>query len=188
MKTKQRSSIITIAAALMIVLSFSACTTQQRANRQPLQPDTTQMRENRMGINRADRGGQLIGAKPQPIRQDQQLIQSQMLTDKQKADKISSQLVKMNEISKVNVLVNGNTAIIGYMPSTASKDSITTKNMILRKVKEIDRSITNVAVSDSTEIMNRVNRLSDDIMNNTPMDKVNNDFSRLLQEITPSVG
>lgn len=111
----------------------------------------------------------------------------QMTDNKIRSDNIQNQLNKMREITQPGVVVVGNTAIVGFRPSNAAADLNALKNIIADRVKQIDPSITNVITSESPDIINRIRQLADDMKNNRPMQDINNDFMKLLQEIAPAV-
>lgn len=107
--------------------------------------------------------------------------------DRQKADNIHKELSKMNELSQVGVLVTGNTALVGYSPSNMAKDVNATKTLITNKVKQTDHSIKNVVVSESADIMARINKLTTDIANKRPANEISNEINQLLKGVTPAV-
>jgi spore cortex protein len=113
--------------------------------------------------------------------------QKLVVVDRQKSDKISKQLSKMNELSQVGVIAMGNTALVGYSPSKTAKDVNATKTMIVNKVKQIDPSITSVVVSESADIRARINKLTSDIANNRPGNEISREVSQLLQRVAPVV-
>jgi YhcN/YlaJ family sporulation lipoprotein len=120
---------------------------------------------------------------PQPTGTPQNVT----LVDRQKSDKVAKQLIKMNELRRVGVIVTGNTALVGYSPSKTIKDVNATKTRIADKVKKIDPSITNVVVSESADIMTRINNLTSDVANNRPGNEVGNEVNQLIQSVVPKV-
>lgn len=126
--------------------------------------------------------GNLMGTNPPGV-----LPQNVVTVDRQKSDNIRIQLNKMNELSQVGVIVTGNTALVGYSPSKKAKDVNTTKTMVANKVKQIDSSITNVVVSESADIMARINKLTTDISQNKPGNEIGNEVNQLLQRVAPVV-
>ena len=110
--------------------------------------------------------------------------------DRQRADNIRNQLANTIGEAPDNVIVNGNTCVIGYRPTTG-RERNDTKNKIINKVKEIDPKITKVIVSDTDDMNSRINQLTNDIRNgidnntnNNIMNDLNNRFNRLIQDIT----
>ncbi|RCX17118.1 YhcN/YlaJ family sporulation lipoprotein [Anaerobacterium chartisolvens] len=131
------------------------------------------------GNNQGANPGVNQGANPGVNQPDQQ-----MAPDRQKAENIKNQLRDITEIADANVIVMGNTALVGYKPSGNMGDSNAAKNMIISKVKKIDRTITNVSVSEQPDMMNRMNRLGEDITNNRPMNDITNEFNQIMRGIT----
>ena len=126
------------------------------------------------------------GSNPQANLLNQQTTEQQMAPDGQKAENIKNQLNQMKEIEDVNVVVMGNTALVGCKPSGNAKDINAVKEMIVKKVKEADKSITNVTVSEKTDIMEMISKLENDIKSNNPVDQITKEFNRIIQKITPS--
>lgn len=125
--------------------------------------------------------GALLGTNPMnPPVQPQQMSEN-----RQKADNIRNELKNMREVENVSVIVNGNTALVGYKPADNAGDVNATKAVISSRVKEIDRTITEVRVSESPDIMTRMDRLSRDITDNRPMNVITNEFNQLFQGINP---
>lgn len=112
-------------------------------------------------------------------------ITQPVVFDKQKADNIKSQLVKTPGLQNVSVIVSGNTALIGYSSTGTVKDKETKKNTVTTKVKQIDKSITNVLVGDSSEIAAQISNLSTDITSNKAGNDLGNRFNRLVQSLRP---
>lgn len=163
--------VIILALGLVLLVGYTA--TRRNApftNQPPLQQQAQYYKGNLMGTNPP-------GVTPKNV----------VTVDKQKSDNIRRQLSKMGEISQVGVIVSGNTALVGYSPSKKAKDINATKNLIANKVKKIDPSITNVVVSESADIMARINKLTSDIKNNRPGNEIGNEVNQLLQRVAPVV-
>lgn len=84
---------------------------------------------------------------------------TQASPDRQKADNIRKQIRNINGVSDANVIVMGNTALVGYKPSGNAGNTKAVKDNIVNKCKQTDKTITNVTVSESADIMERMNRL-----------------------------
>lgn len=110
--------------------------------------------------------------------------------DGAKAQRIQAELKKMNELSEVNVLVSGKTALIGYKPkNTAGADmnTSTLKNMIIDRVKSMDPSITSVAASENVDIVSQIKRMSDDIVNNRAAGDIPGQITQLFNRMAPGI-
>jgi len=105
----------------------------------------------------------------------------------QKSMNIKNQLQSMREIENVNTLVSGNTCIVSYNPSKASKDANATKQMVIDKVKQVDPAITNVVVSESMDVGNDINRIMNDITSGKPANEVNQEIMQLINRVAPSM-
>lgn len=106
---------------------------------------------------------------------------------KQKSDNITNQLKAMPEVDQANVMVTGNTCLVGYSPTNTQGDPNARKNMVIQKVKQIDPTVNNVVASESQDIMNRINQLMNDMVNNRPMDEVNREVMQLIKTVSPTV-
>ncbi|HHV28013.1 MAG TPA: sporulation protein [Clostridium sp.] len=103
-----------------------------------------------------------------------------------KSANITSQLAATPEIGQANVLVVGDSCLVAYSPQQAQGDANARKNMVINKVKEIDPSITNVIVSESSDIMNKITQITNDMANNKPMDQINNEIMQLMNQAAPA--
>jgi YhcN/YlaJ family sporulation lipoprotein len=126
-----------------------------------------------------------LSATPGIINSDMQLPANNNKDNTQRAVEIKNRLAAMGELNKVNVFVIGNAALVGYSPSSPSSDIGAVKNMIINKVKETDRGITNVTVSESADVMSRINSLTNDMTNKRPMTEITNDFNNIIKSIAP---
>lgn len=101
-----------------------------------------------------------------------------------RAEDIKSKLKEMPEVDDANCLVSGNTVVVGYKPSGKSKDVNTTKNKIIDMVKQIDKSANTVAVSESGDIMTKINNLTSRIQDKSISD-IDQEIRQILQKINP---
>ena len=78
-----------------------------------------------------------------------------------RAQRISEELVKLDEIDKANVIITGNTAIVAIGLSQKPDDSvlISAKRKVEREVKRIDSSVEHVTVTAATELLERIEEL-----------------------------
>ncbi|KNY29360.1 YhcN/YlaJ family sporulation lipoprotein [Pseudobacteroides cellulosolvens] len=104
----------------------------------------------------------------------------------QKADNICKQVDNLNGIDKVNAVVAGNTALIGYDSAKKNDDIASTKNLISTKVKQLDNTITNVVITDSKDINSRIGNLAGHIKNKKPLSQLNSEFNQIMQSLNPS--
>lgn len=105
--------------------------------------------------------------------------------NRQKADAIKRQLVNMTGVDKANVVVMGNTALVGFKPIGNTRNVGVAKTNIAKKVKAVDKTITNVVVSESTGVLDRINKLSMDITSNKPINAITTEFNNIVKGIAP---
>jgi hypothetical protein len=131
-------------------------TRAQGMGRDDLAGNTTGMRQgNLLGTN--NRTGQNIYQGPNNGYDG--LFPQQTSFDTRKANMIRNKLDKMNGLTEANVLVLGDTCIVGYKSNSATGDTTALKDRITRAVKQADSTITNVLVSESSDIVERIKRL-----------------------------
>jgi hypothetical protein len=109
-----------------------------------------------------------------------------MAFDVQKADNIVKNIGTIDGCRNVNAIVKGNTALISYTPSGTLRNTPATKSAIVKRVKALDKNITNVVVTESADIMNSMTKLSNDIKNSKVGSSLNNTFNQLVQKVKGS--
>lgn len=185
MRFNRQTLIIAIVAGLAVVLLYAlsfANRTNPRVTPQGTPQGTTPQ-------------GQIISDGRNPLNipgTDNRRLQvpQQQLGDMQKkAQNIDNQVEKIRGVDEASVLVVGNTCLVGYRPSQAATNTNTMKNVISERVKAMDKSITNVVVSDSADIMSRINRLSTNMGNNgnIDMNQVKNEMNEIMRSVSPVV-
>lgn len=137
-----------------------------------------------VGINVGPNAPQLRGIVTTPMPNLNRTQQYRQLStfDKQRADYIRNQLGSINGIGQVNTIVNGNTALIGYSPKKGMNTQAT-KDMITSRVKQMNKNITNVVVSDTANFSSEIKQLVDKIKTNMPANDLNDKFNKLIQNI-----
>jgi YhcN/YlaJ family sporulation lipoprotein len=103
------------------------------------------------------------------------------------AYRISNDLINMPEVDRVNVLVRGPDAVIGFMPSDGYRNVSAIKDAIISRVNSLNLPITKILVSESADVMIRINQLNKDIINNRPISEVNAGIDQLINRIMPPV-
>lgn len=115
--------------------------------------------------------------------------------DLQKASAIKRQLLNMNGVDEAEVIVMGDNCLVGVRPSgNASSGQL--KSAITSRIRQIDNSIRNVTVGDTSDILTRMRSLgmgtrtnSGTGMNGTNangsnmMDSVADEFNKLMQKV-----
>ncbi|PNT92415.1 YhcN/YlaJ family sporulation lipoprotein [Clostridium thermosuccinogenes] len=107
-------------------------------------------------------------------------------SDRSKAASIKRGLESMPGINNVDVVVMGDTAVVSYGRKNGADNANVTNQTITNRVKQIDNTITNVYVSDSADIGSQIRRLSNDMINNKPLDEITNSFNKLINKINPN--
>lgn len=204
MKIKNKA--IVIAGICLITGALSACS-QMGTERNDLNDARQNMQTQGFGgndlVNSTSqlREGNMTGIQNMgPNMGMNQTNGQQTASDRKKAENIKRQLKMMDGIEDVNVIVSGNTALVGIKSKGAgmtgnmgntgnagtigntgnigstgntgnvgnrnsisnmgnATDMTSMKSKIQAKVKEIDRTITNVTVSESSDIMGKMNEL-----------------------------
>jgi YhcN/YlaJ family sporulation lipoprotein len=111
--------------------------------------------------------------------------------DRQRANTIKKQLMNMNGIEDAEVIVMGNNALIGVR-TTGNEGAGQLKSTITRKIRQIDNTIKNVTVSDTSDVLLRMRRLGtgtganagvnrNNANGNNVMDDITDEFNRLMQ-------
>ncbi|MEN6313163.1 MAG: YhcN/YlaJ family sporulation lipoprotein [Clostridiaceae bacterium] len=108
---------------------------------------------------------------------------TQTAPDRQKADNIRRQIMNMKGVSDANVIVMGNTALVGYRPSGSAGNTKAVKDNIANKCKQVDRTITNVTVSESADIMARMSRLGTNITGTGTATNFADEFRKLINGV-----
>lgn len=197
MRFDRKSIIITVVASLALLIIY-AMTMANRLNPRTTPDNVAPQGQNAPGgrniqqIIPGPNQQQMIPGKNQPNNagtnnQGLRISQDQIADSQKKSDRIRKQLVQMREVDEANVLVVGNTCIVGYKPARTLIDTEATKKEIADRVKAMDNSITNCAVSESGDVMSRVGRISQDITNNRNIDNANNEINELISRIIPTV-
>jgi hypothetical protein len=111
-------------------------------------------------------------------------LSPELALDRQRAENLKNKLYSDmgNNLKLTNVIVNNDTAIIGYT-ANGVKGTGPTQNTISDKVKQLDRSIKNCIVTDSKDAINKINQLQNDINNNKPAKEITDKFNQLANSI-----
>mgnify|MGYP001455418136 FL=1 len=104
--------------------------------------------------------------------------------DSRRAALIERQLENRNGIGDCEVLVNGDTALIGVKNITGNTANMSAlRSSIERKVKQIDSSIRKVMVTDSDDILTRMGRLGTAGNNNGMATNFADEFNDLIERV-----
>ncbi|MDP4093745.1 MAG: YhcN/YlaJ family sporulation lipoprotein [Bacillota bacterium] len=169
----KRTSAVVVAAICLLSFCLTGCS---MTNTQRIGQNTTQQKARTI----PNRG--MIGKMPANPNGVQQIVPQRTATfNKAKADNLTKMLAGMPETRNMITAVRGNTAIVGYTPTGPAKNIPAVKNTISEKVRQTDKTITNVVVSTSPTISKDLNRLIFDITNNKPVKDLHTRFDQMIQ-------
>ncbi|MBZ4644963.1 MAG: hypothetical protein PWR27_621 [Petroclostridium sp.] len=106
------------------------------------------------------------------------------------AQYIANQLSAMEPIERATVVISGNTALVGidivdnyykYDEEEYLKDDL------VQKVKNMAPGVTNVAITESPDLYQRISNLSRDMANGRVIQGLTNEFTEIVNRIRPSV-
>jgi hypothetical protein len=107
--------------------------------------------------------------------------------DSPRAANIKSQLAGLKEIKDVNVVVIGNSCLVGYTPTAASTDPNATKNLVAARCKQADDSIAGVTCGDTPDLNSRIAQINNDLQNDKPAGDMSSRFNDLVRAINPNL-
>ncbi|MCX7749478.1 MAG: YhcN/YlaJ family sporulation lipoprotein [Clostridia bacterium] len=131
-------------------------------------------------INQRENVGGILGGTPgvpypTPSRPLDQMY------DRDKATNIERQLGTLTGVKGVDVIVVGNTAIVGYSADNRNVPQDT----VARKVKQIDGSIQKVVFTNTGDNNTRLRRINADIRNNRGGAQTDNDLRQFMRDLIP---
>ncbi len=124
-----------------------------------------------------------LGTNPGTSNTGVQFSQQQITDGMKKSDTIKNQLNTMSEIKNANVVVLGNTALVGFNTANTGVDAAKARDLVVNKVKQADPSITNVLATDSQDLLSGINRLGEDIASGKPANAIGNSFNQIVRNI-----
>lgn len=103
------------------------------------------------------------------------------------AKNIANQLAAMKEIKRATVVISGNTALVGLNMERGYNynRNQTIRNNVVQKVKSMAPNVTKVAVTESSDLYGRIDRLFRDMNNGRTMQGLGNEFRTLVDSIIP---
>ncbi len=107
-----------------------------------------------------------------------------------KAQDLANQLSNIEGVEKATVVISENTALIGVNCTEEflqSGDITSLKQDITESIKEEHPEITNVVVSETPDLYQRISNLSKDVGDGKPVKKLGNEFKQIINKITPTM-
>jgi len=181
---KKSFKIILKAVAMICLISMVLCGCTQTGTPRTPENDMTGLARNRtpdQGLNQND----MVGNRTRTGLGQGDLVgtdnRAGQTFDNAKANRIKRELEKINGLTETNVLVMGDTCIVGYRANAATGNTTDMRDRITRAVKKVDGTITNVLVSESADVIERIKRLGAGVTNgidNNGLDRINNGMTR----------
>lgn len=195
-----------LAVVAILLLSVVGCTRAQRPmQNQPgapapganpdnvnLTPDRGMMRDNvPQTPNRTITPDAAPGA---PMTRDRTLENDMnarpIATDaNRKAQNITNKLTAMEPIENASCVVNGKTALVGIDVADDQQGNNNTQNLkndLVTKIKKMEPGITNVVITESPDLYQRINNLSKDATTGNTMRGMTNEFTEIMNRIMPA--
>ena len=93
------------------------------------------------------------------------------------------------EVKKSTIIITGNTALIGIETTEGlnEKEIEKLKKQIENKVYSSDISLKNIGITSSSEIITRMNKISNSIKNMEPVNGLANELSSIIIETVPKI-
>lgn|GEM_PF-2285189 len=106
------------------------------------------------------------------------------------AENVKARLEARDDIERASCVISGNTALVAI----DTKDGVNTagqnkniKEEVANMVKSIAPGVTNVAVTESPDLFERISNLSRDMQNGRTMQGLKDEFTELVNKILPTV-
>lgn len=102
---------------------------------------------------------------------------------------ISNKVAEIEGIKDANVVITGNTALVGIDIPKDTKDSRTTelKNAVQTMVKNSDNKIDNVVVTADADLTQRIKTVGNDVENGKPISGFGEEIKEIMKRITPNM-
>ncbi len=180
-------TIIGLAFALLLAIGIGAM-----MNRDQQTPGGPQPQGQQLNNNDGNPGGILPGGMGNNNagndNRGMQIDQGQMENNRRIAQRACDAAENINGVENANAVVMGDTCLLAYEPENRADTNMDRlKETIAERVKNSDKSIKKVVVSDSADIMDRVNQLSNDMTNNRNAESIGSEINDLIQRINPVV-
>jgi YhcN/YlaJ family sporulation lipoprotein len=104
------------------------------------------------------------------------------------ADHVASQVAKLKEVQRANVIVTDSNAYVAVLLKDRSRKEMTStfKSKITKAVKKADRSIDNVYVSVNPDFFDRMNDYGNELRNGHPVAGLFNQFTDTIHRVFPT--
>ena len=105
--------------------------------------------------------------------------------DRFKAETLEKQLKNIDGAGSVTVIVRGSTALVGYKSTGTTGNTDAVGRRISDKIKQSDKSITQIVLTDSKDTTGKIRQLSSDIRNSRGGADLGSRFDDILRSIKP---
>ncbi|NLJ88309.1 MAG: hypothetical protein GX327_05935 [Epulopiscium sp.] len=107
----------------------------------------------------------------------------------ERANRIAKMINDFPEVKKSTIIITGNTALIGIETTEGlnEKEIEKLKKQIENKVYSSDISLKNIGITSSSEIITRMNKISNSIKNMEPVNGLANELSSIIIETVPKI-
>ena len=104
------------------------------------------------------------------------------------ADRVASQVAKLKEVQRANVIVTDSNAYVAVLLKDRSRKEMTStfKNKITKTVKKADKSIDNVYVSVNPDFYDRMTDYGNELRNGHPVAGLFNQFTDTIHRVFPT--
>lgn len=100
-------------------------------------------------------------------------------------ESLANSIVEMNGINDATVVTMDEVALVGVDSNGEDKVSDEMKQDIESKIKEENKNINDVYVSNEPDMFDRINTISNNVRNGDPIDDFTDDISEMIDNITP---
>ncbi len=180
-------TIIGLAFALLLAIGIGAMMNrddQPPGGPQPQGQELNNLGGNPGGITPGRTGNNNAGNDNRGM----QIDQKQMENNRRIAQRACDTAENIDGVENANAVVMGDTCLLAYEPTNRADTNMNRlKETIAERVKNTDKSIKKVVVSDSADVMDRVNQLSNDMTNNRNTESIGSEINDLIQRINPVV-
>ena len=167
---RNKKLFISIAMLLLLIFAVTGCRPAPRPapQQQPMTPNQ-EMTDRNAPIN----------MQPNEVNQDLNT----------RADRIVTEVAKMEEVRSATVVISENTALVGVNLTDTTKGEMNTeiKRQIEESVRRTDPQITRVSVTADPDIFKRIENIARETGRGRPLSGFGREIEELVRRITPGL-